>query len=195
MKMSFKAYLEGHFHFVDRDATRGGFRSVFPGMRYKTKFASAGFIFLAVSACANPQATPRPAGQGVPISSPQAQPLAGNLPGPGMGHPVAPAPDGSVEIPAGQLDATALPAGFPHEVYTGKDGKVISVKAEEGGCGRAIATPVEQSAQRVVIDLSETPGQPGQMCTMDIRYPVVSVTLDAPLGNRTVVLHKEQRNR
>jgi hypothetical protein len=164
-------------------------------MRYKTKFVSAGFILIAASACASPQSTPRPAGQEGPISSPQAQPGAGNLPGPGMGHPVAPVPDGSVEIPAGQMDPTGLPSGFPREVYTGKDGKVISVKAEEGGCGRALATPVEQSAQRVVIDLSETPGQPGQMCTMDIRYPVVPVTLDAPLGDRTVVLHKEQRNR
>jgi len=164
-------------------------------MRYTTKFVSAGFILIAASACANPQATPQPAGQELPISSPRAQPGAGNLPAPGMGHPVAPAPDGSVQLPAGQMDANALPAGAPREVYVGQDGKIVSVKAEEGGCGKAVATPVEQSAQRVVIDLSETPGQPGQLCTMDLRYPVVSVTLDAPLGSRTVVLHKEQRNR
>jgi hypothetical protein len=33
----------------------------------------------------------------------------------------------------------------------------------------------------------------GQMCTMDIRYPLVSVPLAEPLGNRTVVLISEKR--
>jgi hypothetical protein len=172
--------------FLDLDATPSRSISVFLVMRYTAKFVSAGLVLIAATACVNPQTTTQPAGQELPISSSQAQP--------GAGHPVAPVPAGSVQIPAGQLDASALPSGFPREVYTGKDGKLLSVKAEEGGCGHAVATLMEQSAQRVVIDLSETPGQPGQMCTMDIRYPVVSVTLDAPLGNRTVVLHKEQRN-
>jgi hypothetical protein len=33
----------------------------------------------------------------------------------------------------------------------------------------------------------------GQMCTMDIRYPLVSVPLAAPLGHREVVLFSRTR--
>lgn len=42
----------------------------------------------------------------------------------------------------------------------------------------------------MVLDLSETKAQTGQMCTMDLRYPYISVALAAPLGDRTVVLKK-----
>jgi hypothetical protein len=97
-------------------------------------------------------------------------------------------PVGGVAVPVSQIDASGLPAGYPQEVYTGNAGTVLSIRAEQSGCGQVSAAPVEQSAQRVVIDLVETQGHPGQMCPMHIREVVVSVPLSAPLGARTVVL-------
>jgi len=164
-------------------------------MRNTAKIVSAGAVLFAITACGSPQAatTPGSGGGSLETSAPQAEPGAGQTAVPG--RPPQMPPEGSAALPAAQLDAKGLPSGFPQEVYRGRNEDVVYVKAEEGGCGRAVATPVEQNAERVIITLTEDPGAPGQMCTMDIRYPVVAVKLDAPLGDRTVVLNKEPRNR
>jgi hypothetical protein len=73
-------------------------------------------------------------------------------------------------------------------VFIANGGTLLSIRAEQSGCGQVSGAPVEQSAQRVVVDLVQTQGQPGQMCPMHIRDVVVSVPLSAPLGARTVVL-------
>lgn len=97
-------------------------------------------------------------------------------------------PDGSVPVAAAQIDASKLPAGYPHVVYTSRGGTVLSIKAQEGGCTHASAILGVQNAQRVVVSLAETAQNPHELCTMDLRYPMVSVPLGAPLGQRTVVL-------
>jgi hypothetical protein len=102
-------------------------------------------------------------------------------------------PADAVAVPGDQLDFAALPEGYPKQVWTVGDGRILVAKAQEGGCNRASAEVTEQTDARVVLTLVETqPAQPG-MCTMDIRYPVVSVTLDEPLGDRTVTLRAERR--
>jgi hypothetical protein len=107
---------------------------------------------------------------------------------PPPGKPRLTVPEGSVPVPAAQIDASALPMGYPHEVWTANGGTVLNIRAQEGGCGHAFGNAVEQTPQHVVVNLSETKAQTGQMCTMDIRYPVISVPLAAPLDSRTVVL-------
>lgn len=97
-------------------------------------------------------------------------------------------PEGSTPVPEKQIDAAALPADYPRVVYTGNGGTILSIKAVEGGCGHAIGEAAVQDGKQVVVNLTEKKGQTGQMCTMDIRYPVVSVALASPLGGRTVVL-------
>ncbi|MEQ0557536.1 hypothetical protein ABJI51_00540 [Amycolatopsis sp. NEAU-NG30] len=104
------------------------------------------------------------------------------------GKPRLTVPEGSTPVPANKIDASALPAGFPREVWTANGGTILNIRAQEGGCGHALGEAAEQSAGRVVVNLSETKAQTGQMCTMDIRYPVISVALAAPLDQRTVVL-------
>lgn len=97
-------------------------------------------------------------------------------------------------MPAAQADFSALPPGYPHEVWASADGRTLFARGQEGGCDRVHAELREQTAQRVVVSLVKTQSPPrGQMCTMDIRYPVVSVPLDEPLGQRTVVLRSEDR--
>ncbi|QYN26576.1 hypothetical protein K1T34_48955 [Amycolatopsis sp. DSM 110486] len=97
-------------------------------------------------------------------------------------------PADSTPVPAGQVDAAALPPRFPAEAYITNGGTVLYVRAIEGGCQHALAEVTEQTAQHVVVDLSQTKVPPGQLCTKDLRYPYLPVTLAAPLGDRTVVL-------
>jgi hypothetical protein len=78
--------------------------------------------------------------------------------------------------------------------WTTGDGRTVGTYAQEGGCGRSEAKPTAQTDQQVTILLMEVIPKPDSrtMCTMDIRYPKVSVTLDAPLGERRIVLERTQ---
>lgn len=170
-------------------------------MRYLTNVIGLGLIIVAVSACgAQNQAVEPAAGPGsgtlstVPLS-PSAQPPSSAPAPPPVGETANPpgkprqeVPEGSTRIPDKQLDASALPADYPREVYTSNGGTILNIRGQEGGCGHATAEAAQQDGDRVVINLTELKGQTGQMCTMDIRHPVISVTLAAPLGERTVVL-------
>lgn len=144
-------------------------------MRYSTKLIGTAIILATVTACGGQSMATAPAGSPSPSSPPSVKPQYQ-------------APAGSTPVPAAKLDPAALPREFPREVYTSDGGKVLVVRAEEGGCQHALGEAVEQTPQHVVIDLSETKAQTGQMCTMDLRHPVITVPLTAPLGDRTVVL-------
>jgi hypothetical protein len=133
-----------------------------------------GILVLLGTACGNP-AEPTPPG------------------GPQTPPPVATSP--STPVPPVQLDASALPAEFPKNAWLLGDGRAIAVEAQEGGCGKATAEVTEQAADLVVITLVETTPRDAVACTMDIRYPIVTVSLDQPLDGRTVVLRAEQRSR
>ncbi|AIG78065.1 Conserved putative secreted protein [Amycolatopsis japonica] len=171
-------------------------------MRYLTNAIGLGLIVVAVSACgAQNQAAEPAAGPGsgtlstVP-PSPTAPPSSSvpaptSKPGSQPGVPGAPrqeVPEGSTKLPDKQLDASALPADYPREVYTSNGGTILNIRGQEGGCGHATAEAAQQDGTRVTVNLTELKGQTGQMCTMDIRHPVISVALSAPLGERTVVL-------
>lgn len=105
-------------------------------------------------------------------------------------------PEGSTVVPAAQVDSSNLPEDFPREVYVTSDGKTLYFRAEEGGCGRASAEVQQETAEQIVVNLRETKSSlQGQMCTMDMRYPLVSVPLSDPLGERKVVLVKLKENR
>ncbi|MEV7555876.1 hypothetical protein AB0N89_40195 [Amycolatopsis sp. NPDC089917] len=168
-------------------------------MRYLTNVIGLGLIVVAVSACgAQNQAAEPAAGPGsgtlstVP-PSPTAPPSSAppSVPGSQPGMPGAPrqeVPEGSTKVPDKQLDGSALPADYPREVYTSNGGTILNIRGQEGGCGHATAEAAQQDGTRVTVNLTELKGQTGQMCTMDIRHPVISVALAQPLGERTVVL-------
>jgi hypothetical protein len=86
-----------------------------------------------------------------------------------------------------------LPKGYPQLVWTEDDGMSIGVVAQEGGCGRASVEIPEQTDKQVVVLMVETQPAEPKTCTMDLRYPKITTELDAPLGERTVVLKTEQR--
>jgi hypothetical protein len=92
-----------------------------------------------------------------------------------------------------KLDAAQLPEGYPRKVWLEGDGSRIGLVTQEGGCSKASVEIAEQGDQRVVLNTVESNPAKQQMCTMDIRYPSFTVTLNAPLGDRTVVLAYQQR--
>ena len=98
-------------------------------------------------------------------------------------------PDGK---PVTKLDANALASDYPRTVWTQGDGRTVGVVAQEAGCGKASASVLEQSATVVKIELLETLPLDKQMCTMDIRFPPLTVQLNESLGERTVALTSRQ---
>jgi hypothetical protein len=135
---------------------------------------SLGILVLLATACGKPA---EPAAPGAPGTPP----------------PAATSP--STPVPPVQLDASALPAEFPKNAWVLGDGRSIAVEAQEGGCGKASAEATEQTADKVVIALVETTPRDAVACTMDIRYPILTVSLDKPLDGRTIVLRAEQRTK
>jgi hypothetical protein len=101
-------------------------------------------------------------------------------------------PDGK---PVTKLDTNSLAPDFPRVVWTQGDGRTVGVVAQEGGCGKASASVLEQSASVVKIELVETTPLTKQMCTMDIRFPPLTVQLSEPLGERTVALTSRQEQK
>ncbi|MFF4600225.1 hypothetical protein ACQPXB_13655 [Amycolatopsis sp. CA-161197] len=110
-----------------------------------------------------------------PSGPPQSRPTQGTAPG-----DTAPA--------AGQLDASALPAGYPHDVTLAQGGKVVVIHAEEGGCDHITAAAGEQTAQQAVVIVTVTKAPHGQMCPMHVREISLPVPLAEPLGGRKLVL-------
>ena len=150
----------------------------------------AGVLLLLASACANPQESQEP-GTGAPTTTTTAPTTTGSTT-PDR-QPARTPPSGGAKVPAAQVDNSSLPKGYPQLVWTEDDGRSVGVVAQEGGCGKASVEIPEQTAEQVVVLMVETvPAEP-QACTMDLRYPKVTAELDAPLGERTVVLKTEQR--
>ncbi|GAA1347256.1 hypothetical protein [Saccharothrix algeriensis] len=104
----------------------------------------------------------------------------------------SPVPPGGTEVPPAKLDATAVPEGMPRTVWTEGDGRKVGLIGQEGGCGKASVEIAGQGPQTVELVVVETVPADAQVCTMDIRYPPLAVELDAPLGDRTVVLSTRQ---
>lgn len=95
--------------------------------------------------------------------------------------------------PMGQIDASALPDGYPVDVAVSDEGRTLTVVAQEGGCTKVSATVAEQNDERIEVKLVESkPADKNVMCTMDMRYPPLTVELDEPLERRVVVLDYER---
>lgn len=148
-----------------------------------------GVLLLVMSACGSAQHAGTGAGGGPTL------PTATTPTEPSEVPPVAPGeipPDGK---PVTKLDTNALSSDYPRTVWTQGDGQTVGVLAQEGGCGKASASVLEQSASVVRIELLETLPLDKQMCTMDIRFPPLKVQLNEPLGERTVALTSRQEQK
>ncbi|MGW4488195.1 hypothetical protein ACWEOE_30645 [Amycolatopsis sp. NPDC004368] len=128
----------------------------------------------------------------VPPSSVSAPPQAPTPPsspaGPPQSHPTQGVPPGDTAPAAGQIDASALPGGYPHDVTLAQGGKVVVIHADEAGCDHIVAAAGEQTAQKAVVVITVTKAPRGQMCPMHVREVSLPVPLAEPLGGRTLVL-------
>lgn len=98
-------------------------------------------------------------------------------------------PAGAVPVAGKQVDAHALPASFPREVWTERGGTVLGFYGEEGGCSTSSATVTAQTTQQVTVRLiQQEPGTGMNVCPMHLAYKPMSVTLAQPLDGRTVVM-------
>lgn len=180
-------------------------------MNWKQIFVAGSVVLLAGTACGSQDADPAdgtPRGDGDQISAPgdtvtplpmpsAEDPVPAPQPPSAPGEPVQ-LPDGAQPgelLPGARIDGGALPQAYPQSVATSEDGRKLLIVAQEGGCGEASAELAEQSDERVVVTLVETepPEEKDIACTLDIRFETVSVTLDEPLGERTVMLKYEHR--
>ncbi|MER5265748.1 hypothetical protein ABTZ99_27060 [Actinosynnema sp. NPDC002837] len=146
----------------------------------------AGVLLVVLAACAT--STPVGPGNG-PTLTTSAEPTSPSVEEPEFESPV---PPGGQEVPENRIDAAAVPEGNPTTTWTEGDGSVLGVIAQEAGCGKASVEIAEQNAQVVKVVLVETTPLDQPVCTMDIRYPPLTAKLDAPLGDRTVVLSTRQ---
>ncbi len=134
-------------------------------------------------------ATPQP-----PAGKPQ-NPSGGEPPvSIGPNGPVVPA--GVTEVPAKQVDASALPAFFEYgnKVWVYDGGFALQLfAAASSSCTDAEAVVVDQSADSVKIMVRPLAqpqgGRPDDgACAMVMTPKPVTVTLDSPLQNRKVLL-------
>ena len=156
-------------------------------MRHIGTVVGTGVLLLVISACGSAQNAGTGAGGGPTLptaTSPSEVP-------PGVAPGEIP-PDGK---PVTKLDTNALSSEYPRTVWTQGDGKTVGVIAQEGGCGKASASVLEQSASVVKIELVETLPLDKMACTMDIRFPPLTVQLAEPLGERTVALTSRQEQK
>jgi hypothetical protein len=132
---------------------------------------------------------------GVPPMTTADRPTSGPVETPAVPpdtDPMFPRPPAGVTIvPEAKVDSSALPNGYPRVVWTEGDGTTIGVFGQAGGCTEATAEMAEQTTERVIVVITETTTSTGP-CTMEILYPPLTVKLDAPLGDRTVVLERTQ---
>ncbi|MFF5992440.1 hypothetical protein [Prauserella flavalba] len=155
-------------------------------MRWKETMIGAATVLVLATACGQQQATPQ-----APAESPPASQELTKVPGRKPAEP--PAQDQGGSVPAAQIDSGALPRGYPVEVSAGEGG-TLTITGQEGGCSQASAEVGEQRGDRVTVTMVETkPADKNTMCTMDMRYPPITVRLDEPLGDRLLVLKYTQR--
>ncbi|WP_309113735.1 hypothetical protein [Saccharothrix sp.] len=155
-------------------------------MRSLGTVIGAGALLL-LTACASTQPSVAPGNSGPTLTTaPSTAPSAEE---PEFDSPV---PPGAREVPKEKVDAAAVPEDRPRTVWTEGDGSTIGLVAQEAGCGKASVEVAEQGPQVVKVVMVETTPKESQICTMDIRYPPLTAKLDAPLGQRVVVLTTRQ---
>lgn len=114
------------------------------------------------------------------------------VPGPppqGVPLPVDRPPLGAIPVPPGQVDASSLPRTYPAQVWTEHGGMVVGLDVEQGGCLSTTPTLLSQTATAVTIRLVRTQtGGTARACPMYLTYRPATVSLAAPLRERTVVL-------
>ncbi|MEJ2856943.1 MULTISPECIES: hypothetical protein [unclassified Saccharothrix] len=104
-----------------------------------------------------------------------------------------PLPGGPTVVPAERVDGSTLSELYKKEVQASADGRTLRVIGLAGGCKRASAEVAAQAADQVRITLVTTYYPPNDgVCTQELYDVPLNVTLDAPLGDRRIVLESRE---
>jgi hypothetical protein len=104
-----------------------------------------------------------------------------------------PLPGGPTAVPAERVDGSTLSDLYKKDVQVSADGRTLRVIGIAGGCKRASAEVAAQAADQVRITLVTTYYPPsGGVCTQELYDVPLNVTLDAPLGDRRIVLESRE---
>lgn len=160
--------------------------------------AGAAVLAMVVTGCANGEDSDgRDEAAGKPTTSSATPPTSGTPTHadadhgkPGDSGDDAPVREGK-PVGKSQIDGSGLPKGHPKEVSTYDD--VLVVTGQEGGCTKVSAALTSQTEKEVVVMLTHSEPPKDTMCTMDIRFPKLVLKLDAPLGDREVVLKSDDK--
>lgn len=165
------------------------------------KFAVA-LAALALVGCSSGTPTGAPGsstaqpGTTVPSSPPTtlSSPSGTDRPAPPPQVSAEPLPGGPTAVPAERIDAGTLSELYKKDVQASADGRTLRVIGLAGGCKRASAEVAAQAADQVRITLVTTyyPPAGGGVCTQEFYDVPLNVTLDAPLGDRRVVLESRE---
>lgn len=174
------------------------------------KVAVSALVLLALAACTS-TGSPGPSDtSSTGTSTASSQPSTtlsspGSPTGPAQSRPTevppppqtsaAPLPGGSTEVPDGRVDGATLPDTYKREAWASADGRTVQVVGLAGGCKTASAEVTAQSADQVQITLVTTyhPPAGGGVCTEELRDVPLNVVLDAPLGDRRIVLESREQ--
>jgi hypothetical protein len=143
-------------------------------MKGLTTAVGVGALLMALGACgqASTRTTPQP----------------GSAPG---ANGIAAGGQGSLrDVPAGQVDTTRLPAGYPARVQLDDNGAVLTVQGQEGGCEHSSAQLTAQDPGEVHVVLVRDLADTNRVCTKELRLTQRTVQLDKPLAERKVVLEE-----
>ncbi|MDX3664088.1 hypothetical protein PV646_42965 [Streptomyces sp. ID05-26A] len=140
----------------------------------------------------SPTATTAPGLSGTPGSS-GANPTAPVQPPVSISEEKPVVPPNVTPVAKEKVDTTSLSDTYRDEAYVFGDGRDIEVFGVGGGCKEARAEIAGQSADVVQITLvTITKQPPGTVCTQEVRQVPLTVRLDAPLGNRRLVLEARE---
>ena len=129
---------------------------------------------------------PSPGSSGAPTNAPVQPPVS-------ISEEKPVVPPNVTAVPKDKVDTTSLSETFRTEAYVFNDGRDVEVFGVGGGCKEARAEVTAQSAEVVQIVLvTVTKQPPGTVCTQEIRQVPLTVRLDAPLGDRRLVLESRE---
>lgn len=149
----------------------------------------AGALLLTLTACAGSQQSVGFGGQ-PPSAAPSAS--AGAPAAPGKPNDLfAKPPAGGTAVPQNRITTLDLPNGQPSLVWTTGNGSTVGFYGREGGCTHVHGEVAAQTATGVTIMMVEQVPAKKTICTMDLRFPPVTVQLTAPLADRPVTLQHQ----
>ncbi len=97
-------------------------------------------------------------------------------------------PAGAVPIAGSKVDTRGLPSGYPRLVWTEGNGAILGFFAEQGACTTAGASVLAQTDSAVTVRLLITRPASTKPCPLYLIDKEMTVNLDRPLGDRTVIM-------